>query len=647
MAKFFLTVFLFIELFSQNTFAQNQLVIDSLYNTLKNNTLNNNQKALNYSKIAEEFYFSKPDSAIKHCYKGLIFSKKENNTTDIAYFYSFLGVLYKNKNQYDSAIHNLNKSIEYNKLDGFERGIAGNLNNLGQVFRLKGNYEKALIYYTQSLQIFKKHNDTLNIGELHSNIGAVFMKLNEFKQAEEHFKLSQTQYKLAKANLQEAWILFDLGNLKLKTGSLDSAKTLFMESSKIWKKFNRPKEFNTCQLRIGEILIQKKQFNEAEITLRKASKEFEKIKNAQLMGEAYVLIGKSLYFQNKNNEALKLLFNAQSINDSIKASHLEMDIYFELYKNFKKLKDNEQALIYNEKYHEIKDSVYKNDKSELIAEYQTRLNVMNKESIIKQLEHKSNEQIIQNTLISRENRQKQISIYILVIAISIILFIVYIIFKRNKTINTLNGELRKSLKEREILIKEVHHRVKNNLQIISSLLNLQSENIENANPKELLQISMSRIEAMSMIHENLYKSTHLSQINFNKYISNLCNYISTSFHIESKGIQLKHSIEEIQVSIDQMVPCGLIINELITNSIKHAFTNTENNLIQINCYLENDWVNIEIYDNGKGLTYDTNQKSKSIGLRLSKGLAKQLHSELIIENRQGVFAHFKFKPHAN
>jgi two-component sensor histidine kinase len=321
-----------------------------------------------------------------------------------------------------------------------------------------------------------------------------------------------------------------------------------------------------------------------------------------------------------------------------------MNIYSNLHLSYKALENPGKALEYHELFVAIKDSLFNINRQKMIAEYQTKLNLANKEYFIKQLEDSTRQQQIINQYISRQNRLKQISIYGLVVVVMIILLLVYLIFKRYKTTRLLNAELEIALKEREVLIREVHHRVKNNLQIISSLLNLQSEQATDKKESDVLRISQSRVEAMSMIHENLYKSDKISNIDFSNYVKGLSSYMRTSFDLESRNITLSTNIPQLTIDIDKLVPCGLIITELVTNSIKHAFDDKSENKIDIICNITGDIVMLIIHDNGKGIDpgFDF-RKSKSLGLRLVYGLARQIKSELKYENDNGLKVWFEFK----
>jgi PAS domain S-box-containing protein len=209
--------------------------------------------------------------------------------------------------------------------------------------------------------------------------------------------------------------------------------------------------------------------------------------------------------------------------------------------------------------------------------------------------------------------------------------------------------IKASLHEKEVLLQEIHHRVKNNLQVISSLLKLQSSQIEDAQTLEIFRDSQHRIRTMALIHEKLYRSENLAQINFAEYIRELTTFLFRSYGAHSRGVSLTIQADEVPLSIDSAVPCGLILNELISNALKHAFPRGqarpagpgepagEANEIQIRLRQADDkTLTLIVADNGIGWPPDRDFcNTSSFGLRLVNNLVKQLDGSIELESRQG------------
>ncbi len=192
------------------------------------------------------------------------------------------------------------------------------------------------------------------------------------------------------------------------------------------------------------------------------------------------------------------------------------------------------------------------------------------------------------------------------------------------------AQLKTNLKEKEVLLKEIHHRVKNNLYVISSLLNLQSAYVAQEDILNLFADSQNRIQAMALIHEQLYQSQDLAQINFADYIKRLVNNLFISYNASSRGIKSSLNIEPVALNLETAIPCGLLINELVTNSFKHAFPNASSGHIYIDLKLSNQGkLNLVVSDDGIGLAEDLDWKnSSSLGLRLVRILTQQIDATI-------------------
>jgi len=198
-------------------------------------------------------------------------------------------------------------------------------------------------------------------------------------------------------------------------------------------------------------------------------------------------------------------------------------------------------------------------------------------------------------------------------------------------------EIISSLKEKEVLLKEVHHRVKNNLQVISSILSLQASYVTDENTINILQESQNRIKSMSFIHENLYQRDRFSSIDFSEYIFNLSNNLIHSYRIFDNLVELKFNMEQIHLSLDQAIPCGLIVNELVSNALKYAFSeHNKNGEISIELSIKENRIILMIGDNGVGLPQDFDvEKTETLGLQLVLTLIDQLDAIIEIKRQDG------------
>lgn len=212
--------------------------------------------------------------------------------------------------------------------------------------------------------------------------------------------------------------------------------------------------------------------------------------------------------------------------------------------------------------------------------------------------------------------------------------------------------IKKSLDEKEVLIREIHHRVKNNMQIISSLLSLQSRYIDDKKTFELFRDSQNRVKSMALIHEKLYQSANLAEVDFKEYIKNLTTDLIRSYGVAPGAISLSINVNKISLGVNTAIPCGLIINELLTNSIKHAFKVSESSESPIGPFMspngKKSKINIELHqitedeyklifsDNGIGLPENFEFKDiKSLGLRLVNSLTEQLNGKINLKQGNG------------
>ena len=205
--------------------------------------------------------------------------------------------------------------------------------------------------------------------------------------------------------------------------------------------------------------------------------------------------------------------------------------------------------------------------------------------------------------------------------------------------------IRTSLREKETLLKEIHHRVKNNLQVIASLLRLQSRYLKDAESRAIFEESQNRVHSISLVHEKLYRADNLARIDFNDYLVTLTKGLTDSWRGTDSPIHVEVDAEGVQLSVDTAIPCGLIVTELVTNALKHAFPNGSGGNIRVTALANREgWLKLTVADDGKGLPEKLDfRKSGSLGLELVNSLVRQLGAKLEIRRSPGATFQIEFQ----
>lgn len=204
--------------------------------------------------------------------------------------------------------------------------------------------------------------------------------------------------------------------------------------------------------------------------------------------------------------------------------------------------------------------------------------------------------------------------------------------------------LRASLREKEVLLKEVHHRVKNNLQIVSSMLNLQMDQITDERALRLFKESQSRVRSIALFHEKLYQAKDLAHVDVAEYLKSVTTGLFVAYGVNPERITLAMHVDQIELSVDAAISCGLIVNELVSNALKHAFTGRDKGTIEIAMRADGDGALLEVMDDGVGLPEGLELgHPNTLGLRLVSILAEQVQGQLEVDGAQGTRFRLRFQ----
>ena len=205
-------------------------------------------------------------------------------------------------------------------------------------------------------------------------------------------------------------------------------------------------------------------------------------------------------------------------------------------------------------------------------------------------------------------------------------------------------KIKSSLKEKEMLLQEIHHRVKNNLQVISSLLRLQSRYIKDQEAIDIFKETQNRVRSIAILHEKLYQSDDLAKIKFDEYVKILAEDLLYLYELDEGNIKMIIDIEDVSLNIETAIPCGLIIDEIVANSLKYAFPNEREGIIKIELHSDDyNQFNLMIRDNGVGMPQEFDpEKADTFGMQLIKYLTKQLKATIELDKNNGTKYNLKF-----
>jgi len=556
---------------------------------------------------------------------------------------------------------------------------------LGYNYRNWGDNENTKFYLTNSLSIYKKIKDIPHQAEATNLLAVYYANIDADSTAME---LYTETIRLARS-IQDTlrWIspYKGLSSLFAKMGLNDKCIEFCKEGLALAKAYNDPRsvaalsnnmatgyyqqrEFDDCIVLLKDALAVNKKAGLIEATIRNLSnigdvyKELENIdSSAFYMGQAVNLLPSiqvprtSIYtlisladlriLQKNYPAAIKYAKEAITLGKASDLESISAGAYKNLYDAYKTLNQEKAALNAFENYWRIQEKFLETDRNRAISSVEQEFQTYKKDTEIEILK--------KDQTLSTTQRNSAIGAAALLGLLSLLYFNRFRLKKKseqelqikNEEIAEQSKVIQTSLTEKETLLREIHHRVKNNLQIISSLLNIQSENIEDPNVLSSIKEGQSRVQAMSLIHSNLYQSEHINNVNIETYLKELVAYLSEMFAGQSKNIEIEVDAHEIEFDIDTAIPLGLIVNELVSNAYKYAFDNQQQGKVQIKVKALNKTdYELNVKDNGKGLPDNFDPaKSKSLGLKLVKNLSKQLRGKFKSSSSNGAIFVVTFK----
>ncbi len=528
----------------------------------------------------------------------------------------------------------LNYAVQVKRLDVIETVQSC----LGISYYYQSKYDSSLLWSFKALQLAVKLNNQKKVADNYNNIGLIYSLSNQRQKAIDYFTNAYTVYSAVNEYYNAVNTLNNIGDTYKEMGMFDSALFHISKALHLAQVYHFPTQERFANTELGKCYNAMQQYSTALIYFKKVEQDPEtKFDNYNY---ANFLAGSSEAYLGLRNytKAIQLATKATKITSIADNNYYVFyaDVYSVLAFAYEGKKDYKNAFFFYKKYKAYSDSLLSekniNSMNELSAEFEFK----QKQSSIDLLE---NQNKLKNITIA--DAEKMSIIYVIIVVFLLVLLIALLVFsfKRKKMTEVLiekNNFIAAALNEREILVQEIHHRVKNNLQVISSLLNLQSKKIKDAAALEAIKDAKSRIKTMALIHQNLYLKENITHVNTKEYVEHLVHHLFLLYQSNENGIALDLEVDNtIAINADSLVSLGLILNELISNSLKHAFSNNKNGRIEVILKKVMENVMLQVKDNGIGLAKNWDKKSTSLGYHIIYSIIRKVNGTIHINNNNG------------
>ena len=503
---------------------------------------------------------------------------------------------------------------------------------LGYVFERKGDIMGAAEYAFKAQNLGIVLNDKKAIAMAYSDLSNLYWKYSDFERGLELGLFSLSYFEERGLNdMDYDFTLYVVGNNLLSLKRPKEALIYFQKAISIGEQYGFYNNLSDTYISLVDLYTELNQYEAAEVAGEQAIKYAELIDNDFLHMRSLLAIGRLKLFQGKYKEAIEML------NQCLEVATPEFGDKFYLSQAYERL-SRAYAKDHNYKdaidafaiYDSLKKDVFEENSNQRMALLRTEFDLAGKESTIQGMQDRINKQSSTQTLIS-----------IISGLLLVLLLVLYVTYENNKKKNTL---LQKQNEEKEFLLKEIHHRVKNNLGIVSSLLDLQAEKIKDPKITSAVEESRNRVYSMSMIHQKLYLGKNLSSIGMKEYLIDLSQHVLDSYGEEDR-VEYVYDLEEMELDVDSAIPVGLIVNELLTNSFKHAFPENRTGTINIAFkHITDDRILLEIADDGIGLLeFDKeDDQGSGFGTQLIDLLIQQLDGSIMTMNGLGTRIRMEF-----
>jgi two-component sensor histidine kinase/tetratricopeptide (TPR) repeat protein len=577
------------------------------------------------------------DDALKLANQASLQAKRDKDSLQEAKCITDIGLIYSSKGDPVKSIFYYEQSISILRQlkNGLELSVS--LLNLGIAYKEQGIYDKALFYLFESSTYFEQVKDFKRLSSAYNTIGNIFRIEENYPKALDYLFHSLKIRRQIQFEEGIASSLNNIGTVYKMKGLYDSALYYFQASLELKLVNSRPEKLANTYSQIAEVYAFKNNYELARQYYFDSYNIRKEADNETGIARSLYELG-SLYFDNRDfsNAATYLLQGAEAA-EKVGVKDLLLKCYDKLKQLYEIRHNDSKSLFYANKYIVLNDLLLGEQKQKAVTQMEIKYETEKKQYEIQALNHENERkkaiylaQKLQLEAKSNHNKQMVFGI----IGLFLIIILLLILF-RNKL---------HFAKKLDMIMREVHHRVMNNFQLLLSLSSLQLDVVKEQAARKMVLDNSSRITAMMLIHRELYLDRDITRVNISNYIRLLVDNLLTAYELEEKHIHIHYSISPgIEMNVDKAISLGLLINELITNAFKYAFGHDNMNpQLDITLEKQNDQTYLlMVRDNGPGMPVSDGKKS--LGLRLAESQVKRLKGAMKISYDSGLTYEISFK----
>lgn len=526
------------------------------------------------------------------------------------------------------------KAFEISEKIGYEYGITHALTSFGLIYRIKGDYPKALANFFKALAIYEKNKDDYHILVQISNIANVYYFQGEIEKAKTYYlKAIALSRKIGDKNI-ESDNLSNMSGLYNDKQDYVNAEKCLREALQIDREMGNEQGMAHVLADLGQLYISMREYKKALSYAEEALEISKKLDYIVLIPVSYKILAQASFGLNQIKDAEAYFLKALASAEEQQDMNDKMQIEGSLSEFYEQTGRPGEAFMHYKAQIQYRDSMYNQENTRKLVETEMNYAFDKKQAALK---FENDKIVYQLEAENKLHKQWRFFFIILIVLALIALFFVKRAYDNKKKLARL---LEAEDQRKDVLLQEVHHRINNNLQIISSLLTLQANHADNEKLSEYLVQSQNRIQSLSALHELLYDTNAPLEINMKEYISKVLDFHRDVASSLPQAIRIEAKVEAVEFPTGLAVPIALVINELVTNAIKYAFAGKEEGMILVRLRKnesENGWV-VTVEDNGIGFPADTDRKKDSLGLKLVNIMTRQIGGLFEAKNENG--AHF-------